>query len=314
MMGGSAKDKSGFTLVELLVVMGIFGVIMGAVYSVYLTHLRNAYSQEELVDVQQNLRTAMDVITRDLRMAGTLVPFGINPLAQGTLNNYSTSVQINTASATGRFARITKTRDISGFSNFSTAVDTVESADGLEGTGANTVRLIRPIGMGNPVADASLKLANKDDSCLTVVKYKPLTFKRPEGSSFATGTTITAGDMIAAVGPPTPSTPDPRYDTIIYSLGPCDSSSALRCLQRRVNLGTAETIAGPFSSLCFSYLNSDGTTENNTPDDTSNFPEGVAAIRGVRITLTGATTTTVPLSGGAKTRQITSVVTIRNRR
>jgi len=311
MIGGSAKDKSGFTLVELLVVIGIFGIIMGAIYSVYLTHLKNAFSQEELVDVQQNLRTAMDMITRDLRMAGTLVPLGTTPLAQGTLNNYSTSVQINTASAPGKFVRIAQTKETAAFANFSTNVDFKESVDGLlslPDTAPVNLRIIRPIGMANPVADPLLVLdrtkTNRDKPGVTV--------QRPSGD-FTAGTTITAGDIIAAVGP----YPDTsiQYDTIIYSLGPCDSSTTLKCLQRRINLSPqAEIIAGPFSSLRFSYLYSDATPENNTPDNTNDAPGSVAAIRGVRITLTGATTTTVSLSGGTKTRQITSVVTIRNRR
>jgi len=85
-MMGSARRTSGFTLVEILVVMTIFGVVIGAVYSLYLTHQKTAYVQEDVVDLQQNLRIAMDSITRDMRMAGMLVPISpveIKPLDKG---------------------------------------------------------------------------------------------------------------------------------------------------------------------------------------------------------------------------------------
>src|SRR5574341_1873842 len=68
------KNRSGFTLIEVLIVAAMLGIVMGAIYSLYVTHQRTAYTQEEEVDVQQNLRIAMDSISRDIRMSGFLIP------------------------------------------------------------------------------------------------------------------------------------------------------------------------------------------------------------------------------------------------
>ncbi len=294
------RHAHGFTLVELVVVIGIFGIIMGAVYSIYLTHMKNAYSQEELIDVQQNLRTAMDMITRDLRMAGVLVPNGVNPLAGTT----ATSLQINTASASGQFARITETKATSASSTFSIQVDSPESVDGLLGTGTNTVRLIRPIDRSNPMVDTYLVLDQNPPN--TDRGARKVTMTRPAGNDFVADTTITAGDIIAATGPPVPPGTDPPAgaDTITYALTPCPGSPAQQCLGRTVNQAAEpEIIAGPISALQFNYLYTKGSEDKPDDEDT---------VRGVRVTITAQTAATAP--GGAKSRQITSVVSIRNRR
>jgi prepilin-type N-terminal cleavage/methylation domain-containing protein len=66
------KEK-GFTLVEILIVALMLGLVLGSVYSLYSTHQRSAYIQDEVVDVQQNLRIAMESVTRDIRHAGFLI-------------------------------------------------------------------------------------------------------------------------------------------------------------------------------------------------------------------------------------------------
>jgi prepilin-type N-terminal cleavage/methylation domain-containing protein len=65
--------QAGFGLVELLVVLGILAVVMGAVNSLYVAHQRSATTEAEAVDVQQNLRIAMDQMSRDINMAGFMV-------------------------------------------------------------------------------------------------------------------------------------------------------------------------------------------------------------------------------------------------
>ncbi len=49
----------GFTLTELLVAMGISGIVMASTYSVYHSHQKSHVAQEQDVAMQQNLRAAM---------------------------------------------------------------------------------------------------------------------------------------------------------------------------------------------------------------------------------------------------------------
>jgi len=64
------NSESGFSMVELLVVMVIMGLVMTSVLGLYLTQQRTANTSDEVIDVQQNLRIAYDMMSRDIRMAG----------------------------------------------------------------------------------------------------------------------------------------------------------------------------------------------------------------------------------------------------
>ena len=60
----------GFTLVELLIAMVVAGIITMATYSVYVVQLRHYTAQNQVTAMQQNLRAALNLMTRDIRMAG----------------------------------------------------------------------------------------------------------------------------------------------------------------------------------------------------------------------------------------------------
>jgi prepilin-type N-terminal cleavage/methylation domain-containing protein len=62
--------RQGFTLVELLVVIAIFSIVMGGIYSVFVRSNRVYLSQEEVVAAQQEARSALDILGREIRMAG----------------------------------------------------------------------------------------------------------------------------------------------------------------------------------------------------------------------------------------------------
>ncbi|MDM8516887.1 prepilin-type N-terminal cleavage/methylation domain-containing protein [Desulfobacterales bacterium HSG16] len=66
----SSKDKKGFTLIELLVVMLITLIVMTGIYSTYMTQQKAYIVQEQISEMQQNLRVSMYQIERDFRMAG----------------------------------------------------------------------------------------------------------------------------------------------------------------------------------------------------------------------------------------------------
>ena len=63
-------DTKGFTLLEILVAMAVFGVVVGAVYSAYYTQQRSYEAQTEVSFMNQNLRAAILLMERELRMAG----------------------------------------------------------------------------------------------------------------------------------------------------------------------------------------------------------------------------------------------------
>lgn len=64
------RRQEGFTLVELLVSLAIASIVMAAVYSSYASQQRTYIVQEQVAQMQQNLRAALYHLERDVRMAG----------------------------------------------------------------------------------------------------------------------------------------------------------------------------------------------------------------------------------------------------
>jgi prepilin-type N-terminal cleavage/methylation domain-containing protein len=93
---------AGFTIIELLIVMGVVGVVMTAVFVLYLNTRSTAHTQEEVVELQQSLRIAADQIARDIRLAGFMLPDDMSPIE--TADEFE--ITLRTATVNGNFARI----------------------------------------------------------------------------------------------------------------------------------------------------------------------------------------------------------------
>ncbi len=63
-------NNRGFSLIELLVVLVISGVVLSGIYSVYSTNQKVFTTQQQVVEMEQNLRAATFMLVNDLRMAG----------------------------------------------------------------------------------------------------------------------------------------------------------------------------------------------------------------------------------------------------
>jgi len=186
MMIACRRDKQkGFTLIELLMVAFMLGLVMISLYSLYTSSQRHAYVQEEVADVQQNLRVAMDSITRDVRHAGfmttefyntSFVGRGtINPATNGNstqtintaLSNVANSttlpvtrdvitgvtgthadfLTLNAAAPTITFARLDSKQNWTAGAAFTFTVSTPESVDlfNVDATNPDYVRIIDPV-------------------------------------------------------------------------------------------------------------------------------------------------------------------------
>jgi prepilin-type N-terminal cleavage/methylation domain-containing protein len=312
------RGEQGFTLVESLIVIALLGLIMGAVYSLFRVQRNTAYSQVEVVEEQQNLRVALDNISRDLRLAGIMMPIVTNPIPAATgspaFPTYASDIRINVASAEGRFARVTAQYNIGPTA--STLALTVESPatatspNVIDGFAVNdNVRIIRPpIDGSQPISSGSVFVITNTNRTANTI-----TIRKQDSLYFTDGETVAPGDMITKVTDATmfPETVDYYLVNGGTTVNGIVCPNNQRCLVRQVNSaatppGSAEIIATKLSALTFGYLN-DSYAEETVPSDLSR-------VRAVRVTLQGTTTATAALSGGGRVRALTSVIKLRNRR
>jgi type IV pilus assembly protein PilW len=64
------KSDRGFTLVELLVAMAISGIVAGAIFTAFQSQQKSYLIQDQVTEMQQNLRAGTDIMVREIRMAG----------------------------------------------------------------------------------------------------------------------------------------------------------------------------------------------------------------------------------------------------
>jgi type IV pilus assembly protein PilW len=60
----------GMSLIELLVALVICGMVVAGIYRVFIAQSRAYTVQDQVVEVQQSVRSAMEILLRDLRMTG----------------------------------------------------------------------------------------------------------------------------------------------------------------------------------------------------------------------------------------------------
>jgi type IV pilus assembly protein PilW len=64
------NDFGGHTLVELLIAMSIAAILITAIYQIYQMRQKSHVKQQLVVEMQENIRAAVSLIKREIRMAG----------------------------------------------------------------------------------------------------------------------------------------------------------------------------------------------------------------------------------------------------
>lgn len=62
--------QEGFTLVELMITLVLSSLIATVIFAAYTTQQKTYLNQNQVVEMQQNIRAAMHIMTNDIRMAG----------------------------------------------------------------------------------------------------------------------------------------------------------------------------------------------------------------------------------------------------
>ncbi|OGP81482.1 MAG: hypothetical protein A2Z08_05150 [Deltaproteobacteria bacterium RBG_16_54_11] len=82
------KKEAGVTLIELMIVLVIAAILVAGIYSLFITQSRSYSVQDQVAGVQQDARVALNIMARDIRMAGLAAGRGSGTgFTDGTLSS-----------------------------------------------------------------------------------------------------------------------------------------------------------------------------------------------------------------------------------
>ena len=270
------RTQQGFTLVELLVAMALAMVIMAAIFKTFKSQQDSYIIQDQVVAMQQNLRGAMYVLTKDLQLAGYGANFDRNTRTlnwddRGTTEAVRPLIYAgDNVSGTGILNGTDTLTIVKANRDFLRELTAGETA--TAGTGSSAV-----ISLANRCLDSGNTTPDLDDS---TKKYGLLIKSDLRAADFfevnsASGdinppggltNNYTVGDIIA------------RADILVYRVN--DSGNLVR-----KNLGNDlgyQTIAENIDNLQFSYVLNSGS-ETNDPNTNPGL------VRAVRVFMLGRT-------------------------
>jgi len=279
--------EKAFTLVEVLVVLALTGIMMGVIYQLYLNMQKSALGQEEVVELQQNLRVAMDHLTADLRQAGFLV-FRHHPPLQSAPHrpNDTNPLILNSACPSGFSAPLAAGASVRLVTSHSFRLASPDLVEQYQV--GDSVRLIRAVDQRQPL-DRLLRVASRDVAGATLTL---------EGFDVADELDFSAGDVLVRGNAAHPG-------TIRYYLK--DNELFVRRSGGNSQRVTAKKIAGGIllnglTAFALEYLLEDGSWRQ------APTAAELARIRAARVVLEGRART----ASGEKTRALQSVIALRN--
>jgi prepilin-type N-terminal cleavage/methylation domain-containing protein len=275
-MKTSLKEEKGLTLIELLVALTITGLLVGGLYRTLTGQQKTYVIQEEVVDMQQNVRAAINRLMTEIRMAGFGNVSMVLPVTYtgGTFNNV---LNLNTPTA--------------GSLTFVTAVGGTSTLTAEVGIGQNQIVVSTLTdAQGNPLFDAgnrkyisiggleSHEITAIDNVTRTITLNSPLTFNHAINTPLFTVMALTY--QVASV-------------------------NGIPTLTRNENMGVgAQPLSDNIENLQFTYLDVDGNVTANPLD-----------IRIITVSLTAKTEKQDPdleVGDGYRRRQIASNIHLRN--
>ena len=293
MKGKKSKRQHGVTLIELLIALAISCVLIAGIYRMFIHQQKSYATQEQVADMQQNVRVAINRMLREIRMAG----YGGKNDNVGGVNDI-----------------ITKFGNVNTYANIITPENNVIQ-DGITHDRITVVAAYDQIG--------TLKVnANAGDATITVnyLNGSPFTSQNPKKkylclngqNNYEIDINSVAGDQVPLKAgvtlPETHLNNEPVFlvKAITYGL---KKSGGVPILYRNENTGGGgQPVADYIESLQFLYTLVDGT-QTDSPGDPK-------LIRGVTVNITARTEGKDPelakVGDGYRRRTVTTYIDMRN--
>jgi prepilin-type N-terminal cleavage/methylation domain-containing protein len=272
----SLRESKGLTLTEVLVALVVSAILIAALYRTFIGQQKTYTVQEQVVDMQQNARLAINRMMKEMRMAGfgnvaMILPsatFGSKTLSNAiNANNPGAGVTVITVGGSTTLAveptasnqiQVTSLTDSQGNALFDTGNRKYVSVDGLESF------QITNVDTGNKILTLNGNLTQGPKQNAPVFALRAVSYQ-VDGGTFT--------------------------------------------LRRDENLGSGEeTLIDNITGLQLQYLDGNG---NVIADPVAN----AANIRVIRVTVTARTSVSDPdykSDGGYRMRTITSNINVRN--
>jgi type II secretory pathway pseudopilin PulG len=252
----SARSTAGFTIIELLIAIALGMVILAGLFRTFKVQHDSYIIQDQVSAMQQNLRAAMYMITRDLQMAGYYTNFDRNN-RQLDWNDLDSDSDPTNNMETGRpllFA--VNNASVSGIKSGTDIITIVKADnDSTASRAVNGSATGTSINVGWDLGGSKFGLLVKGDLSFADLIWNDSGTWKPAGTS-SLSESYASGDTVF------------RTDLIIYRVR---ADAEHPCLERK-NLGkgetTYQTIAENIDNLQFRYLLDDGTpngTWTNAP-------------------------------------------------
>jgi len=258
--------NKGFTIIELLVAMTISLVVMGAIYTTFKSQQNSYIVQTQISSMQQNLRAAMYMLTRDIQMAGYYTNFDSDTYAMNwdDLDGDNETIR----SLIHAFDNRNDGGGGDGIKDGTDLVVIIKAAESIQLAAGETAS-------GNTVP-ASLRNVDNlvSGKCAMLVKHDLSTadFFQVQDDS---------GDMTLTISLDNIYTQDDwifRADVIIYYV---NDDLDHPCLLRK-NLGsneTAQVVAENIDNLQLQYLLNDGSLVNDPHNPPTTSGSDVRAVK-----------------------------------
>ncbi len=267
------NTNTGFTLVELLIALVLSIVIVGAVYATFNSQQKSFSLTNQKMDMQQQGRAAMNMIMRDLRMAGCLVP---SSKAIRVVNN---NISSGTTPASDELTVLYADQTFDGFK--------INSSSGSPPTSVTV-----EIQSGGSFASSNNDYVNKNIILVTSDENHSVIRNITAASGTGTQRTFTLGNLDTNLSSLTPAFDSSSDNSATYTSG---SAYILRTRTYNItsetlyindhndatSTGTPRALAEGADILQYDFIMSDGTTQSDPTSGTYTIDQ----IRAIRIYL-----------------------------
>lgn len=140
------EKDGGVTLIELMIVLVIAALLVAGVYSLFITQHRSYAVQDQVAGAQQDARAALNIMARDIRMAG----FAVGAGSSSGFTDGTTSSTIPSMPAGDTYQYAVEPRNSATASDTLTAVLGAVELGTVSGVLGNSVTLSSAAPTGTP--------------------------------------------------------------------------------------------------------------------------------------------------------------------